>query len=66
MNIFVYVSDKTEQTIITKEDHGLTWELGNDTFDLMRALTMVEDGNFIVLDTRASSAVLACEEDFIE
>jgi len=61
-SVYVYVSDATEQTIITGTDHGTTWEQKDgEVFDLLSKTDL--DVNVITLDGRPSSADICTEKD---
>ena len=67
MKIFVYISEATEQTIITGVDHGKAWEMKDgEVYDLL-AVTCIELGdvhpNIILMDGRPSSANICTEKD---
>jgi hypothetical protein len=49
MNIYIYISEATNRTIITKNNHGKTWEM--------------KDGEVYYLDKEAISSenVLICD-----
>lgn len=63
MNIFVYVSDATERTIITNEDHGTSWEMKDgEVYDLLARTDT--DKSVIVMDGRPASAEVVLKEEF--
>jgi hypothetical protein len=62
MLIYVYVSDLTGQTVITKTDHGKEWIVAEgEVYDLMAKTDI--DVNVITLDARPASASICTEKD---
>ena len=63
MKIYVYVSDATEQTVITMTNHGEHWEQNDgEVYDLMVECEL--EDNVIVLDKRPGTVVLCAEMEF--
>jgi len=63
MKVYVYVSDATEQTVISMENHGKYWELKDgEVYDLMTKVEL--EDNVIVLDKRPGTVVECSEQEF--
>ena len=63
MKVYVYVSDATEQTVITMTNHGEHWEQSDgEVYDLLVETEF--EGNVIVIDGRPSSGAVCTEYEF--